>query len=166
MKFLHKKEMKMSASVGNISVSHARSCCQQPPSDSEPKGTTLMRVLEKVSLVALCAMSLYASVELFIPFFLVGAAIGIYKYSKEKNHCSQTHIAPSCTQGVLEQITGVRLPAPVALAANVAITACHTVYHATVFVPVVALSIGAYVGKNVTQYYSLLPRKLPIHPKW
>ncbi|MGC2595958.1 MAG: hypothetical protein WA347_06735 [Rhabdochlamydiaceae bacterium] len=153
----------MAASVRNVSVCHTRSCCEQQPTNSEQKWTTLMHLLEKVSLVGLTALSVYASLELFIPFFLIGVAIGIYQYSGEKNRSSQTNIAPSCTQGVLEQITGVRLPAPVALAANVAITACHTVHHATVFVPIVALSVGVYVGKNATQCHSLRHRELSVH---
>jgi len=106
-----------------------------------------MYVLEKISAVALGALSFYINWPLFVQFFAAGVAIGIYSGIKEQNKGGAVRPSASCTQGLLEQLTGVRLPAPVGLAVNVAVTVCHLDHHAKVFVPIVGISLGAWAGK-------------------
>lgn len=106
-----------------------------------------LNALEKVSMVALAALSLYACWELFIPFFLIGCAIGVYRQFED---CG-THNAPSCTQGILEQITGIKLPPPIGLISNVAITACHAFSHATIFAPIIGIYVGTCAGKTFSE---------------
>lgn len=147
-----------------ISIDLRSSCCQAkeaccPPKTSQDKNMDLfLNVLEKVSLVALSALSLYTSWQLFLPFFAAGAALGVYYHFQQGYKAAR--MAPSCTQGVLEQISGIKLPPAAALVANVAITAAHTLHHATVFVPLVAVSAGGYAGKAVCDLGAALHRQI------
>jgi hypothetical protein len=138
---------------------HAAHCCS-PKTPMEQNMETLLHMLEKVSLVALGALSFYTNWQLFLPFFLVGGAIGIYSAMQEKTWTQLSQAAASCTQGVLEQVTGIKLPPIVSLLSNVAITACHVAHHGMVFVPVVAVSIGAYAGKVITHGSNWLYREI------
>ena len=139
-------------------------CCRAKPSDSaDSKSSTLLFILEKVSLVALTVLSAYVSKFLFIPFFLIGTGIGIYKYLQERTGDQEGRMGPSCTQSILEQVTGIKMPAAIALVENVAITACHTWNHTTVFVPIVALSIGAYAGKSMMRCGNWVYKQITIH---
>lgn len=126
-----------------------KSCCAGKPKETN-FSEQVLHVLEKVSLVALAALSLYTSWQLFIPFFLAGSALGLHTYFTDKN-AEYTRISPSCTQGILEQVTGFRLPPAIALVSNVAITACHTMSHGMIFVPIVGFSVGAFAGKTLGQ---------------
>lgn len=107
----------------------------------------VMGALEKISAIALGALSAYINWQLYVPFFAVGVAIGIYSYFKDKKACPLRRPGSSCTQGLLEQLTGVKLPAPVGLAVNIAVTVCHLDHHSSVFVPIVGVSLGAWAGK-------------------
>lgn len=128
------------------------------------KSTRIMEVLEKISAIALGVFSAFTDLKLFAPFFLIGAAIGVYSYFKQDKCCHEsTSPASACSQGFLEHLTGVKLPAPISLAANIAVTICHIDHHATVFVPIVGLSVGNWVGKNATHYGSLLYHKIEAH---
>ena len=142
----------------------APNCCEQPPPDPVSTLEPLLHILEKVSLVALGALSLYTSWQLFLPFFAIGGAVGIYSYLQDKNLTQISHAAASCTQGVLEQITGIKLPPAISLVSNVAITACHIFHHGVVFVPVVAISIGAFAGKTASYYGNWLYREITSLP--
>lgn len=122
-----------------------------------------MGVLEKISAVALGAFSAYVSWKLFVPFFFAGVAIGIYSYLRDKNSCQHSHPVSSCAHGFLEQLTGVKLPAPISLAANVAVTICHIDHHGIVFVPIVGISLGAWVGKAASHYGVLMHKKISVH---
>lgn len=153
----------MATTVHNLSSCHTPHCCDQTPTSTNPNLELFMRVLEKVCLVGLGALAIYANWQVFIPFFLIGGAIGVYSYLQDKDFSQYARAAASCTQGVLEQISGVKLPAPVALATNAAITACHVVHHGVVFVPVVALCVGAYVGKGVSHGVNWLSKEISVH---
>ena len=111
----------------------------------------VMSAAEKVSVLALGILSAMADIKLFIPFFLCGLGYGIYSAINNEN-AGPHQAASACSQGFLEQITGIRLPRPVSLIANVAITACHIDHHSSVFVPITALSFGAWVGKNGVEF--------------
>lgn len=132
----------MTASVHN----QHRCCCENhQPSISQ----RLFQLLEKVSAVALGIFSAYASLELFLPFFLAGMAIGLYQYFSEGPPEEDPGVGVACSQGLLEQLTQVKLPPLVSLGANLAITWCHIDHHTTIFVPVVGLSIGAWAGQSL-----------------
>lgn len=109
----------------------------------------LFQLFEKVSAVALGVFSAYASMELFLPFFLAGTAIGLYQYFSEGPQEGASRGGVACSQGLLEQLTQVKLPPLVSLGTNLAITWCHIDHHTTVFVPVVGLSLGAWAGQSL-----------------
>jgi len=93
--------------------------------------------------------SLYAEATLFVPFLILGSVIGIQQFKNQAHPEAVEYRSPSCTQGILEQVTGTRLPPLISLIANVSITAYHMLHHAIVFVPIVGVSIGMYLGKKV-----------------
>ncbi len=125
---------------------HHHACCHEhvhQPSISEQ----LFKILEKVSAVALGAFAAYASIELFLPFLALGVAVGLYQYfSSTRDHADGSG-GSGCSQGFLEQLTGVKLPPLLSLGANLAITWCHIDHHTSIFVPVIALSLGAWAGQ-------------------
>lgn len=117
----------------------------------------VMNALEKISAIALAVFSALTNMPLFIPFFFAGVSVGIYnyieeKYNDEKKHyCEEehkSHHSSSGCGGFLEQLTGVKLPAPLSLVANIGITICHIDHHDTIFVPIVALSVGTWAGQS------------------
>lgn len=126
---------------------------------STSKFDKFMYLMEKVSAVALGAFAAFTSIELFIPFCLVGLALGLYSFFEvSSNHTSNGHSA-ACSHGFIESLTGIHLPAPISLAANIAITICHIDHHNTVFVPIVGLFIGSWAGKGLAECGELLVRK-------
>lgn len=120
----------------------------------------LINVIEKISAIALGVFSAYVSWELFVPFFFVGVCIGVYSYTQDKASCAHAGQASSCAHGLLEKLTGVKLPPLISLAANIAVTVCHIDHHATVFVPVIGISLGAWAGKTAAQYGDLAYKKI------
>lgn len=125
---------------------HHHACCHEPvhqPSISEQ----LFKILEKVSAVALGAFAAYASMELFLPFLLLGTAVGLYQHFSSTRDHADGSTGSGCSQGFLEQLTGVKLPPLLSLGANLAITWCHIDHHTSIFVPVIALSLGAWAGQ-------------------
>lgn len=139
-----------------LSVSHPPSFFEVGSSHchnkEKPSSNLFMNVLEKISAIALGIFSAFTSLELFIPFFFVGVCIGFYSYMQEKESCEHSHPVSSCANGFLEQLTGVKLPPIISLAANIAVTICHIDHHATVFVPVVGISVGTWIGKTITPF--------------
>jgi hypothetical protein len=115
--------------------------------------------LEKASAIALGIFSAYTNLKLFIPVFLLGISLGIYNYFEGINKHTHSSSTSSCSQGFMEQLTGIKLPAPLSLIANIAITVCHIDHHDTVFVPIVAASIGAWTGQSLMQCGALLYRE-------
>lgn len=123
----------------------------------------LINIIEKISAIVLGIFSAYVCLELFIPFFFIGIAIGIYSYTQDKKSCDHTHPGSSCAHGLLEQLTGVKLPKIVSLGANLAVTVCHIDHHAAVFVPVVGISLGAWIGKMVAHYAVLIGKAISVY---
>jgi hypothetical protein len=119
-----------------------------------------MDVLEKISAVALGLFSAYTNWMLFVPSFLIGIGIGIYNHIKrEGTEEAHSHSHSSCAHEVFERVTGVSLPAPISLAAGVAVTICHIEHHAIAFVPIAGLFLGAWVGERVPSHYAMLQKK-------
>jgi hypothetical protein len=131
----------------------------------EPESSTFLEVLGKVCMVALTAFAAWTNFLYFVPFFLLGIGIGIYNHFHESPANAQGRLVSPCSQGFLEQLSGVRLPALVALVANVATTVCHIDHHDTVFVPIVGVSVGAWAGKMAAEGASLLYKKFTHHPQ-
>lgn len=127
------------------SIRPVSSCC----CNTEPVQDRLFRILEKVSAAALGVFSAYASFEMFVPFFLLGIAIGFdQSFYTEDNERTASQRTVSCSQGLLEQLTGAKLPPLVSLISNLAITWCHIDHHTSVFVPVIGVGLGAWIGQN------------------
>ncbi len=126
-------------------IRSSASCCGSLPPIFHNE-QMLLKTIEKVSLVFLSAISVVTRPVLFLVSFAGGRFLQEYLQSKQILALG-VGTAPSCTQGVLEQITGVKLPAPIALAVNVAITVCHAVHHSLVFTPIIGLYAGMYSAK-------------------
>lgn len=117
-----------------------------------------MVILEKISLVALAIFAATLIPKLFFSFCGAGVAVGTVLYWNNKAHCGEAGKGSiGCSQGFMEQLTGVKLPPPLGLGVNVAILACHLDHHSTVFVPLVGLNFGMWIGKfageNIPLWY-------------
>lgn len=130
-------------------LEQTRSCCEAQPQRNEEK---LFSVLEKTCAVALVAFAAYVSLELFLPFFLAGAAIGIYQRFARGEGGARAN-ATACSQGFMEQLLKVKLPPLVSLGVNLAITWCHIQHHTVVFVPVIALTTGDWAGQMAAGWW-------------
>ncbi len=125
--------------------------------DKEKPKHVVLIIIEKVSAIALIAFSAYISWKLFLPWFFAGVAIGIYTHDKKLGH--HNHSGSSCASGILEQLTGVKLPPLISAGANIAVTICHVEHHKSVFVPVIAIMGGNWVGRMVANldYRKIIP---------
>jgi len=135
-------------------VEGSQKCSHTHSIDQNSCYKDFMCVLEKISLVALAVFAGYTNPKLFLSFFGGGVFLGIVTHITKKHECGDKHgheDGGGCSQGFLEQLTGVRLPAPVGLAANVAITVCHIDHHQTIFIPLIGLNAGMWVGKLIAQ---------------
>lgn len=144
----------------SVSHSHPHTKVEGCYHQEKTKFDFLINVIEKISAIALGIFSAYVNLELFVPFFFAGVCIGVYSYIQDRTLCNQGHLSSSCAHGLLEQLTGVKLPPVISLAANIAVTVCHIDHHATVFVPIIGVSIGAWIGKTVSYYGDLNYRKV------
>ena len=110
--------------------------------------------IEQVTAVALAVFAYLVDAVLFVPFFLVGSAIGFYQ-AVTSNDSERDHSARmGCSRGLMEQLTGIKLPRLVSLATDVAVMWCHIDHHSTVFVPMIALYSGAklaFEGTSLAQ---------------
>lgn len=136
----------MSQPVGHSCHTHNHTTVRTPFDE-------LLPVIEKITAVGLGILSAATNFTLFTPFFIGGLALGVLSYVQNKESTESTHRASSCAYGLIEQLTEVSLPPIVSLAANVAITVCHIDHHQEVFVPIIALSLGAWAGK-ITAYHA------------
>lgn len=136
-------------------------CCSH---NESPKCNKLMAIAEKVSAVALGAISFSINRSLFAAYFLVGFGIGVYQYIKQSGTANHQHAGSSCANTLLEQLTGVKLPAAISLAANVAVTVAHIEHHSDIFVPIIGISLGAWAGQKASHYGSLLFKKVEVLP--
>lgn len=131
----------------------SRPCCSghiyAPPLNDQ-----MFYLLEKVSAIALGFFAATASMHLFLGYFLIGTAIGLYQYfyTDIADRIAKTRTA-TCSQGLLEQLTGAKLPPLASLAANLAVTGYHVQHHSVIFVPIVGVSLGAWVGQTAGDLY-------------
>ena len=126
------------------------------------KFNILINVIEKVSAIALGAFSLYTNWQLFVPFFFVGGCIGVYSYTKETKSCHDHHPASSCG-GLIEDLTGVKLPPLISTIAGIAVTVCHIEHHASVFVPIIGVALGNWMGKTASHYGAIAYKNITVH---
>lgn len=139
------------------SGTHAPDCCGHVKKKS--KFQKIMDIADKVSAVALGIFAAYINWKLFVPFFFLGICIGSYTYLQNKKSNQHPHSGTTCAQGFLEKLTGVQLPAPVSLAANIAVTVAHIDHHSNVFVPIVGVSLGAWAGDLTCHYGAIACKK-------
>lgn len=132
--------------------------------EEKTKIDCVISVLEKISAVALGIFSAYVDLKLFIPFFFAGVCIGIYSYVQDSKTC-HSHPVSACAHGLLEQLTGTKLPPLVSLIANLAVTVCHIDHHAVVFVPIIGISLGNWLGKTASSCGDLMCRKITEYVK-
>lgn len=152
--------MKPCDNISHISSHHEIECGSLK---KRSKADLLINIIEKISAVVLGVFSAYTCWKLFVPFFFLGCGIGIYTFIKAKKSCDHSHPVSACANGFLEQLTGVKLPKIASLAANIAVTICHIDHHAVVFVPVVGVSLGAWIGKTSSHYGILLYKKINVY---
>lgn len=150
-------------STSNISNIHFHPGTEGCHQKEKSKFDILINVIEKISAIALGVFSAYVNWKLFVPYFFVGVCIGIYSYTQDNASCSRPHPVSSCAHGLLEQLTGVKLPPVISLVANIAITVCHIDHHSTVFVPIIGISLGAWLGKTASHYGDLYYKKINWH---
>lgn len=113
---------------------------------------------EKICAIALGVLAALTEFWLFLPSFAVGALIGIFNH-KESSHAHHHSTEGGCSHGFIEQATGVKLPRSLALAAGFAVMSVHIDHHASVFVPIVGVTLGIWAGNAVEPSLSLGFRK-------
>lgn len=128
---------------------------------AHPKVKIAYHVLEKVSLIALAVLAAYTCPKLFFPFFGGGIVVGTCLFWNKRiswpcteqischrhgSTCEQEHAAGGCSQGFMEQLSGARLPPPLGLGVNIAITVGHIGHHSSIFVPIIGLNAGVWIG--------------------
>lgn len=130
------------------------------PCFSNPKVQMIMGILEKVTFVALTVLAFYMEPELTGYFAAGGFVIGLCMYwGTPPPEDDPKKVKPiGCSQGFLEEMTGLRLPPPLGLAANIAIFYHHLEHCSEVFAPLVGLNFGYKLGQMAGIY---LPKYLP-----
>lgn len=135
-------------------------CCTK---SNSPTCSMLMTIAERVSAIALGALSLTINRALFGAYFVVGFGIGVFQHIQHSGVAKHVH-AGSCANSLLEQLTGVKLPAPISLMTNLAVTIAHIEHHSDIFVPIIGISLGAWAGQKACHYGALLSKKIEILP--
>ena len=124
-------------------------CCHhqtdEPFTAKNDKMEKAYRIAEKVCAVTLGLLAAATSFWLFLPCFAFGALVGIGS-AKNSNLQSHTVEGGSCSHGFIEQITGVKVPRSLTLISGFSVMAVHIDHHAEVFVPIVGLTLGIWVG--------------------
>ncbi len=120
-----------------------QSCC----SHTQETSFDGIRVLEKVSAVALGFFAATASPLLFGASFVAGVFIGL---TQENTTPSHSH-GSSCSSGFIEQITGIQAPPVIGLLSNLLMTYCHIDHHTQFVVPIIGVHLGMWVG-NLAKY--------------
>ncbi|MBA3958079.1 MAG: hypothetical protein H0X51_06775 [Parachlamydiaceae bacterium] len=126
------------------------------------RATPLERVISKAVFVAIGAFACYIEMQLFIPFFFVGMLIKTIQYQQQGDAILQGTDITSCSLSALEQLSEMRLPPMVSLAIIVATFVCHVEHHPSVFVPVTAIFLGAWVLKEVLAFKARVQGRVQI----
>lgn len=114
--------------------------CSEQPRNSSPFYIALKKVIA-------CAIAIYAA-YLSLPLFTLSFAfgLGLARYYRQPHTHEKLKNISSCSQSLLENLTGIALPEPVALAGNVAMTIAHLEHHTVFIVPLIGTSIGYSAG--------------------
>lgn len=142
-----------------ISSLQVPECCRNKHSIGKPLSENTMEkaffVAERLSAIALGVFAALTP-PLFVPSFAFGVLLGLLGVGESVPNYSR---AKSCSQGFLEQTTGIKLPDSLALASGFAVTAVHVDHHPEVFVPIVGISLGMWAGHTMRSSASLCYRK-------
>jgi hypothetical protein len=122
-------------------------CCH--PTQTVQQRPSYLQLAEQISIIALALFAANADSFLFFYFVMLGLSLGAYQHYHGEPQTVAATSGLSCSQNFLEQLTQVKLPPLISLGVNVAVTWCHINLHKKIFVPIVALSIGAQWGKRV-----------------
>lgn len=114
--------------------------------------STFLGIVEKIAAIAIGAFSLYTDWQLFVPFFLLGICVSTFSSIIEHDSCHKHRASSSCAHSPIEDLTGVKLPPIIATIAGVAVTICHIDHHASVFVPIVGVALGHWIGQIAGTY--------------
>ncbi len=111
-----------------------------------------MNVLEKISLIALVIISFVVEPEITGYSALAGFGIGLYFFWGKEIKPQPKKPANACTQATMEQLTGTKLPPPIALGFNVLVLYIHVEHHPGPFACIVGASAGFYAAKLFSEY--------------
>lgn len=107
----------------------------------------ILSIVAKVSVVALAVLSIITDRALFYPYFAVGLMIGAYiRCSSDGSGDRVMRTENIAFSGLIENITGVRLPPLLCLGINVSSYVCHIDHHPGLFIPATGLAVGAWIG--------------------
>lgn len=144
-------EPNISCKAHHCSVRREESCCHPEKKEKRTIVDDIVEIAGKISMVGLMALACYMNWKAFVPYFVVGTGIGLYKFSQAEP-TRPGGSPPPCQQGLIEGITGVKLPPMISLAINIAIAVAHLMHHLEVFGPLFALSGAAWFGYNLGHY--------------
>lgn len=147
----------------NVSHTHSHSSTEGCHHNEKSTCDILMSVVDKILAIAIGIFAAYKKLQLFLPFLFFGICIGIYSYIQNKESCEHTHSPSSCAHGLIEQLTGVKLPLLISRAADITVTVCHIDHHAIAFVPIIGISLGKWIGEMGSYYAVLVYRKISVH---
>ena len=141
------------------------SCCSPaiaPPSYKPTLGEQLLDIALKVSVAALGILAAISSFQSFIATFAIGIALGVYQGWNQKPQAKVLASGNFCTQGFIEQATGVKLPSVAHLAINVGLTAEHLVGHhkSEIYSMLLGLYTGTWIGNEIAPALSLAFHKV------
>lgn len=137
---------------------HDGQCAVGPkhPCYQNPKVAQVMEILQKISLVVLVVLAFYSEPEITGYFTAGGFVLGVCMYSYQKpdqkpdeNH---TESGKGCSVGLMGQLTGISLPPPIELAANIAIFYHHLEHCSDIFSALVGLNFGYKMGQLAAEY--------------
>lgn len=126
-------------------------CCQKTCASlfNEKNLDKAIRIIEKISVVALGVLAAMTAPELFMPAFALGALIGLCTEKQTPHRHHHHSIEGGCSHGFIEERLGVKLPDSFSLLAGTAVLAVHIDHHADVFVPITGFTLGFWAGNQV-----------------
>lgn len=111
-----------------------------PPVHYHHTSDPFMATLNRLTSVALIAFSAYSNMQLFVPSFAFGMAVGIFQVYRDQ-HRGNSAVIPSCAHGFLEQTSGVKLPEILSLAIGAALYIHELEHH-----PEMGVLVGGLIG--------------------
>ncbi len=124
-------------------TTHQHHTCNIPSTNSK-----ISKVITTICRVAIGVFAAIVAPKLFACTFAIGLAWGIYQAYKNPE-VEHKHMVPAgCSQAFLEHLAGVHFSEEMTLAIGAAITITHIEHHPEVFVSLVGVALGHYVGKQ------------------